>query len=102
MIYTYQHNNIIVLLIEHAKVDNIVIDLRKGNRKKTKTKTKQNRPHWQKKGTKPKQRNTLGWQWSNKFIKTTWWRINSIYGVLGKNDIVQRQINERTDLPMDN
>ena len=45
MIYTYQHNNIIVLLIEHAKVDNIVIDLRKGNRKKTKTKTKQNRPH---------------------------------------------------------
>lgn len=58
----YQHNNIIVLLIEHAKVDNIVIDLRKGNRKKTKTKTKQNRPHRQKKGTKPKQRNTLGWQ----------------------------------------
>ena len=41
----YQHNNIIVLLIEHAKVDNIVIDLRKENRKKTKTKTKQNRPH---------------------------------------------------------
>ena len=39
----YQHNNIIVLLIEHAKVDNTVIDLRKGNRKKTKT--KQNRPH---------------------------------------------------------
>ena len=45
MIYMYQHNNIIVLLIEHAKVDNMVIDLRKGNRKKTKTKTKQNRPH---------------------------------------------------------
>ena len=43
----YQHNNIIVLLIEHAKVDNILIDLRKGNRKKQKT--KQNRPHWQKK-----------------------------------------------------
>lgn len=102
MIYMYQHNNIIVLLIEHAKVDNIVIALRKGKRKKTKTKTTQNRPHWQKKGTKPKQRNTLGWQWSNKFIKTTWWRINSIYGVLAKNDIVQRQTNERTDLPMDN
>lgn len=38
--YMYQHNNIIVLLIEHAKVDNIVIDLRKGNRKKQKNKTK--------------------------------------------------------------
>ena len=37
----YQHNNIIVLLIEHGKVDNIVIDLRKGNRKKQKNKTKQ-------------------------------------------------------------
>lgn len=56
----YQHNNIIVLLIEHAKVDNIVIDLRKGNRKKQKNKTKQT--PLTKKGMKPKQRNTLGWQ----------------------------------------
>ena len=60
MIYTYQHNNIIVLLIEHAKVDNIVIDLRKGNRKKQKNKTKQT--PLTKKGMKPKQQNTLGWQ----------------------------------------
>lgn len=44
MIEIYHYNNI-VLLIEHARVDNIVIDLRKGNRKKQKQKTKQNRPH---------------------------------------------------------
>ena len=41
----YHYNNI-VLLTEHARVDNIVKnDLGKGNRKKQKAKNKKNRPH---------------------------------------------------------
>lgn len=57
----YQHNNIIVLLIEHAKVDNIVIDLRKGNRKKQKNKTKQTSLTKKRHETKTTE-HTLGWQ----------------------------------------
>ena len=99
----YQHNNIIVLLIEHAKVDNIVIDLRKGNRTKTKTKTKQNRPHWQKKARN--QNNGTHWvgnEATNSLKQLDDELIVYNYGVLAKNDIVQRQTNEWTDLPMDN
>ena len=95
--YMYQHNNIIVLLIEHAKVDNIVIDLRKGNRKKQKQKTKQT--SLTKKGTKPKQRNRLGWhslkQLDDKLIVYMVYLLKMILNV-------QRRTNERTDLPMDN
>ena len=61
MIEIYHYNNI-VLLIEHARVDNIVIDLRKGNRKKQKQKQNKIDLTDKKKATTTKQWNRLGWQ----------------------------------------
>lgn len=94
MIY---HCNNIVLLTEHARVDNIVKnDLRKGNRKKQKT--KKNRPHWQKKWHDNKTMEQTGLAVKQP-IKTTWWWIPGgiyIHGVLAKNNIFQRQTSKQT------
>ena len=60
---------ILLLLIEYARVDNT----EKWKQEKTKNKTKQNRPHWQKKA--PQQNNGTDCAGSEATNLTTWWRI---------------------------